>query len=59
MMNLMALRYGDLNIIADRVAPKYESAGKDGEIRGKILDGGNWVHYDLRLMDTDNSDSQE
>lgn len=59
MMNRMALRYGDLNIIADRVAPKYESAGKDGEIRGKILDGGNWVHYDLRLMDTENSDSQE
>lgn len=49
MMNRMALRYGDLDIIADRVAPKYESAGKDGEIRGKILAGGNWVKYDLML----------
>ncbi len=51
MMNRMALRYGDLNIIADRVCPKYEAAGLDGAIRGKILSGGNWVKYDLHLLD--------
>ncbi len=50
MMNRMALRYDDLNIIADRVAPKYQAVGKDGEIRGKILAGGNWVPYDLRVI---------
>lgn len=57
MMNRMALRYNDLNIVADRVAPKYESAGRDAEIRGRITEGslrdatsGNWVKYDLRIM---------
>ncbi len=54
MMNRMALRYRDPGIIADRVAPKYESAGKDAEIRGKILscdEGPNWVKYDLMVDD--------
>lgn len=46
-MNRMALRYGDLSIVADRVAPKYEATGKDALIRARILDGANYVHYDL------------
>lgn len=48
-MNRMALRYGDLSIVADRVCPKYEATGKAGEIRGKILAGGNYVPYDLNV----------
>lgn len=51
-MNRMALRYGDLDIVADRVCPKYEASGKDGEIRAKILAGGNWVPYDLEFVAT-------
>ena len=50
-MNRMAVRYNDLNIIADRVCPKYETTGKSGDIRSKILAGGNWVPYDLLLDD--------
>ena len=48
-MNRMATRYNDLSIVADRVCPKYEAIGKSGEIRGKIMAGGNWVPYDLML----------
>lgn len=48
-MNRMALRYGDLSIVADRVCPKYEATGKAGEIRNKILAGGNYVPYDLNV----------
>ena len=48
-MNRMAVRYNDLSIIADRVCPKYEATGKSEEIRAKIMAGGNWVPYDLRL----------
>lgn len=48
-MNRMALRYNDLDIIADRIAPKYKESGKDGEIRSKIEAGGNYVKYDLKL----------
>ena len=50
-MNRMALRYNDLNIVADRVAPKYEEAGMDGMIRSRILAGGNFVHYDLQMAE--------
>lgn len=46
-MNRMALRYKDLNIVADRVCPKYKASGMDEEIRAKILAGGNYVPYDL------------
>ena len=49
MMNRMAVRYNDLSIVADRVCPKYEAAGRDAEIRSKILSGGNWVPYDLGI----------
>lgn len=48
-MNRMALRYNDLGIVADRVAPKYKAKGKDGDVRAKIEAGGNYVHYDLNL----------
>lgn len=48
MMNRMALRYNDLSIVADRVCPKYEATGKSGDIRGKIMAGGNWVPYELK-----------
>lgn len=48
-MNRMALRYSDLEIVAKRVCPKYEATGKAGEIRAKILNGGNYVHYDLNV----------
>lgn len=49
MMNRMALRYRDLNIVADRVCPKYELSGKDAIVRARILGGANYVHYDLKL----------
>lgn len=48
-MNRMALRYGDLSIVADRVAPKYVESGKDATVRARILDGANYVHYDLKV----------
>ncbi len=48
-MNRMALRYNDLSIVADRVCPKYVEAGKDADIRSKIMAGGNWVPYDLMI----------
>lgn len=48
-MNRMAVRYGDNSIVADRVCPKYEAVGKAGEIRGKIMAGGNWVPFDLKV----------
>lgn len=47
-MNRLAVRYNDLSIVADEVCPKYVAAGKDGEIRAKILNGGNWVKYNLK-----------
>lgn len=50
-LNRMALRYNDLDIVADLVCPKYEEKGLDGVVRGKILAGGNWVKYDLGLQD--------
>ncbi|MBQ8064101.1 MAG: hypothetical protein IJ144_05080 [Prevotella sp.] len=46
-MNRMAVRYNDPRIIADRVCPKYEAVGTDGEIRAKIMAGGYWVPYNL------------
>lgn len=48
-MNRMALRYGDLSIVADRVCPKYEPHGLDAQVRAKILAGGNYVHYPLQI----------
>lgn len=48
-MNRIALRYNDLDIIADRVCPKYEAAGMAGSIRSKIEAGGNYVKYDLHF----------
>lgn len=51
-MNRMALRYNDLSIVADRVAPKYVESGKDGQVRASILAGGNYVHYDLKMEKT-------
>ncbi|MDE6370443.1 MAG: hypothetical protein K2K92_03025, partial [Duncaniella sp.] len=50
MMNRMAVRYGDLSIVADRVCPKYAETGKEDEIRAKIMAGGNWVKYDLQVV---------
>jgi hypothetical protein len=50
LMNRMAVRYGDLSIVADRVCPKYEAVGRAAEIRGKILSGGNWVPYNLGIQ---------
>lgn len=47
-MNRVAVRYRDLNIVADEICPKYEVTGKAGEIRGKILSGQNWVKYPLK-----------
>ena len=47
-MNRMALRYGDLSIVADRVAPKYAESGKDQIVRSRILEGANYVHYDIK-----------
>lgn len=46
-MNRLAVRYNDLSIIADEVCPKYEFSGQAEAIRAKILDGGNWVKYEL------------
>lgn len=48
MMNRMALRHGDLDIVADRVGFKYQESGKEAQVRGAILGGGNWVKYDLQ-----------
>lgn len=48
-MNRMAMRYGDLNIVADRVCKKYQTAGKSAEIREKILAGGNWVPFNINM----------
>lgn len=56
MMNRMAVRYNDLGIVADRVCPKYEAAGKSGEIRAKIESGGNWVPYDLGYIGSGESE---
>lgn len=53
MMNRMAVRYGDLSIVADRVCPKYVESGKDSEIRAKIMAGANWVKYDLQVVGQD------
>lgn len=47
-MNRMAVRYDDLNIVANEVCPKYKASGKEEEIRAKILAGGNWVKYPLK-----------
>lgn len=44
----MAKRYNDPSIIADRVCPKYEASGMDGEIRSKIIAGGYFVPWDLK-----------
>lgn len=46
-MNRMALRYNDLNIVANRVCPKYKETGMESEIRAKILAGGNYMPYNL------------
>ena len=46
-MNRVAVRYNDLNIVANEICPKYEASGKADEIRGKILSGGNWIKYPL------------
>ena len=59
MMNRMAVRYGDNSIIADRVCPKYEAAGKAGEIRSKILAGGNWIPYDLKISSEQKNDTDQ
>jgi len=48
-MNRIALRYNDLDIIADRVCPKYEESGKNAKVRASIESGGNYVHYDLNF----------
>lgn len=58
-MNRMAYRYNDLSIVADRVCPKYEATGKSEAIRAKIMNGGNWVPYDLKLMSADNNQSTD
>ena len=59
MMNRMAVRYGDNSIIADRVCPKYEATGKAGEIRSKILAGGNWIPYDLKISSEQKNDTDQ
>lgn len=53
MMNRMALRYGDLNIVADRVGYKYKDSGKESQVRAAILGGANWVKYDLQYNDAE------
>lgn len=58
MMNRMAIRHADISIVSSRVAPKYAPAGKESIIRSRIENGGsllnatsgNWVKYDLRIM---------
>lgn len=35
----MAERYNDANIIADRIAPKYETSGKAGKVRAALQSG--------------------
>lgn len=44
----MAMRYDDYNIIADRVCPKYTNPG---DIRAKILSGGYFIHWDLKITE--------
>ena len=48
-MNRMAMRYKDPSIVADRVCPKYQGTGREGDIRSKIMAGGYWVPFDLKL----------
>ena len=48
MMNRMAVRYSDLSIIADRVCGKYENQALAASVRAKIMEGGNWVPFDLK-----------
>lgn len=47
-MNRMALRYNDLSIVANRVCAKYDEA-KAAIVRSRIMEGGNYVPYDLKL----------
>lgn len=48
-MNRMAVRYNDPTIITSRVCPKYEGTGHESDVQAKIMNGGNWVPYDLNL----------
>ena len=47
MMNRMVVRYNDPSIAADRVAEKYQDAALASSVRAKIMEGGNWVPFDL------------
>lgn len=49
MMNRIAVRYGDAGIVADRVCAKYTNEGLAASVRAKIMDGGNWVPFDLNI----------
>ncbi len=43
MMNRMAVRYADPEIVADRVCPKYTDEALAATVRARILDGAYWV----------------
>ena len=49
MMNRMAVRYNDVSIVADRVSAKYQDQALASSVRAKIMEGANWVPFDLQL----------
>ena len=49
MMNRMAVRYNDASIVADRVCGKYQNPSMAASVRAKIMEGANWVPYDLQF----------
>ncbi len=51
MMCRMAVRYADPAIVADRVCPKYTSEALAATVRQRIMDGGYWVPYSLKIED--------
>ncbi len=49
MMNRMAVRYGDAAIVADRVCQKYTDTSLASTVRSRIMEGGYWVPFDLKV----------
>ena len=49
MMNRMAVRYNDPSIVADRVCEKYIDEALAATVRARIMDGGNWVPFNLGM----------
>ena len=49
MMNRMAVRYNDPSIVADRVCAKYTDEALSATVRSRIMEGGYWVPFDLKM----------